>query len=594
MALQSENPEMPATPASARLPLWAVGAIGAVLLTLLGSDVGTQSAPPAARPELVEIFDELRLLRQPQLVDGIPDYTAAAAVQQKKALAEFHARFERLEPSPWPVRDQVDYLLVRSELDMLDYGLHVYRAPSRSPQFYLSSISSFGLSSGATLSRLGQLVRQPAPFDAARTREVIDHMRRIPRILDQAKQNLTEPTQEMSRWALPVLADALQSSRQFARSLAPHVPPDEAGELVLAAEHMGQALADYRQWIEQRLPTMARAEPIGRELYDWLLRRVWLLPYSVHEILQFGEHEYARYLSFTSFEEARTRGLPMPPPAKTTAEYAARTEADEIKIRKFLAETDVLTVPGFVGPYRRTSMPPYLQAFSLWAALSGYPLPDNGVMKYSVPEDHPYTNTYWESIMRVDASTNIFHDGIPGHHFQGVISARHASPIRSRRADRFKSEGWSTYWEETALQLGFYDDRPRSRELIYNFMRLRALRVIIDVKMALGEMTADEGTALLMTVPMDRRIASEEADDFFAAPTGGIVYQIGKIQIEHLLGERRRQLGDRFELKRFHDDLVNAAWVPLELTRWEMTGQGDHARRMLADRTPMPLPSARP
>ena len=190
--------------------------------------------------------------------------------------------------------------------------------------------------------------------------------------------------------------------------------------------------------------------------------------------------------------------------------------------------------------------------------------------------------------MRVDASTNIFHDGIPGHHFQGVVSARHPSPNRTRRSDRFKSEGWSTYWEETGLQLGFYEDRPRSRELIYNFLRLRALRVIIDVKMALGEMSVGEAVAALMTTPMDRRIASEEADDFLAAPTGGIVYLIGKIQIERLLAERRQQLGARFDLRQFHDDLVSAAWVPIELTRWEMTGNGEKVQRMIDDRTPMP------
>ena len=234
-------------------------------------------------------------------------------------------------------------------------------------------------------------------------------------------------------------------------------------------------------------------------------------------------------------------------------------------------------------------MPTYIQTFPDWAALSAYSTPGNGVMKYSVPEDHPFTDTYWEAIMRVDASTNIFHDGIPGHHYQGVVSARHASPIRSQHRDRFKSEGWSTYWEETAVQLGFYDERPRSRELIYNFLRLRAMRVIVDVKMALGEMTVDEGTAALMSIPMDHRIAREEADDFFAAPTGGIVYQIGKMQIERLLGERRGQLGDRFDLREFHDELVAAAWVPLELTRWQMTGRGDNARRMLEDRTPMPF-----
>ncbi len=233
-------------------------------------------------------------------------------------------------------------------------------------------------------------------------------------------------------------------------------------------------------------------------------------------------------------------------------------------------------------------MPAYIQAFPLWAGLSGYRTPGNGVVKYSVPEDHPYTQTYWESVMRVDPSTNIFHDGIPGHHMQGVVSARHSSPIRARHRDRFKSEGWSTYWEETAVQLGFYDDRPKSRELIYNFLRLRAMRVIVDVKMALGEMSVDEATAALMSIPMDRRIASEEADDFFAAPTGGIVYLIGKTQIEELLGERRQQSGSEFSLQHFHDDLLAAAWVPIELTRAEMTGAGEEVLRMIDDRTPMP------
>ena len=134
----------------------------------------------------------------------------------------------------------------------------------------------------------------------------------------------------------------------------------------------------------------------------------------------------------------------------------------------------------------------------------------------------------------------------------------------------------------------FYDKRPRSRELIYNFLRLRALRVIVDVKMALGQMTVDEAVDALMAVPMDRRIASEEADDFFAAPTGGTVYLIGKAQIKRLLAERRLQLGADFNLRQFHDDLVSAAWVPIELTRWEMTERGENVRRMLHDDSAMP------
>ena len=91
---------------------------------------------PAARVDLLEIFDAARALRQPRIVDGIPDYTAAAVDAQRRGLVALRARFDALDPGAWPVRDQVDYLLVRSDLDMLDYGLNVYRATSRSPNFY--------------------------------------------------------------------------------------------------------------------------------------------------------------------------------------------------------------------------------------------------------------------------------------------------------------------------------------------------------------------------------------------------------------------------------------------------------------------------
>ena len=536
----------------------------------------------------MEIFQAAQDLRQPEFVAGIPDFSAAAVERQKAGLAELRSRFDELDPTSWEMSDQVDYLLVRSELDMLDYGLHVYRATSRSPAFYLSSISSFGMLSGAALSGLGRLVQQPPPFPEARAAEIVAHMQSVPGILEQAKRNLTEPTREMSGWALATLADAQPGSRAFAEGLRPHFPAEWIGELDAAAIEMGAALESYRLWIEERLPGMSGAQPIGREMYDWILRRIWLLPFDAEDILRLGEQEYARFLAFTSFEESRNRDLPALAGAMTTAEYAQRTEEEAGAIRRFLQEKGALEIPDYVGPYRRTQMPDYIQAFSLWAGLSGYSTPGNGVVKYSVPEDHPYTRTYWESIMRVDPSTNIFHDGIPGHHLQGIVSARHASPIRAGRRDRFKSEGWSTYWEETAMQLGYYDERPRSRELIYNFMRLRAMRVIVDVKMALGEMSVDEAVAALMTIPMDRRIASEEADDFFAAPTGGIVYLIGKLQIERLLADRRQQLGAEFDLGRFHNDLVAAAWVPIELTRWEMTGNGENVQRMIEDRSPMP------
>lgn len=187
----------------------------AVLVTT-GSAIPAVASENASRDDLTAIFLAVRDLREPRLIDGIPDYSAAAIEAQKARLRELRSSFDALEPSKWPVPDQVDYLIVRSELDMLEYGLRVYRATSRSPNFYLSSISSFGMSSGATLSKLGQLVQQPPPFGEARAQEILEHMGKIPRILEQAKRNPTEPSLEMSRWALPTLANAQRSSEAFA------------------------------------------------------------------------------------------------------------------------------------------------------------------------------------------------------------------------------------------------------------------------------------------------------------------------------------------------------------------------------------------
>ena len=106
--------------------------------------------------------------------------------------------------------------------------------------------------------------------------------------------------------------------------------------------------------------------------------------------------------------------------------------------------------------------------------------------------------------------------------------------------------------------------------------------------MALGEMTKEEAVATLMSTPMDRRIAREEVDDFFTAPTGGIVYLIGKLQIESLLSKRRRQLGDDFRLRTLHDELMTAGWVPLALTEWEMTGESRAVQILFEDRRPLP------
>ena len=104
-------------------------------------------------------------------------------------------------------------------------------------------------------------------------------------------------------------------------------------------------------------------------------------------------------------------------------------------------------------------------------------------------------------------------------------------------------------------------------------MRLRALRVEVDVKLALGLFTLQQGADYLaQTVPMDRATALSEAALFASSPGQAITYQVGKLQVTQLLADARRAQGEKFSLLRFNDFVWSNGNVPIALQRWEMLG----------------------
>ena len=124
------------------------------------------------------------------------------------------------------------------------------------------------------------------------------------------------------------------------------------------------------------------------------------------------------------------------------------------------------------------------------------------------------------------------------------------------------------------LQAGLFDDNPHTREIIYNFMRLRALRVEVDVKLALGEFTLEQAAKYLQEkVPMDEQTSRQEAIAFSTNPGGAMTYQIGKLQILKFLADARMQQGDKFNLRAFHDFVWKNGNVPISLQKWEYFGQ---------------------
>jgi len=109
--------------------------------------------------------------------------------------------------------------------------------------------------------------------------------------------------------------------------------------------------------------------------------------------------------------------------------------------------------------------------------------------------------------------------------------------------------------------------------MIYRYLRLRALRVEVDVQLALGGFTIPQaGEFLQSAAQVDAKTAREEAAGFASNPGFAIGYLIGKLQINRLLADASRQQDAAFRLRDFHDFLWKNGNVPLSLQRLELLG----------------------
>src|SRR6185436_16630944 len=123
------------------------------------------------------------------------------------------------------------------------------------------------------------------------------------------------------------------------------------------------------------------------------------------------------------------------------------------------------------------------------------------------------------------------------------------------------------------------DGRPRSRELIYILIAQRAARALGDLRMH-GDQISIEDAAKFTSANTPRgwlslsgNLVRGEQHLYLQQPAYGTSYLIGKIQIERLIADRKRQLGDKFTLQGFMDEFDAVGLIPISLVRWQLTGE---------------------
>lgn len=167
---------------------------------------------------------------------------------------------------------------------------------------------------------------------------------------------------------------------------------------------------------------------------------------------------------------------------------------------------------------------------------------------------------------RINNEAVAYHEGVPGHHMQ-ISIAQTLPDIPKFRLHGFYSayaEGWALYSEELGKEIGFYQD-PVSDYGRLNSELFRAVRLVVDTGIHDKNWSREKVIDYMHANDANDALAQTEADRYIAWPGQALAYKMGQLTIRRLREEARTQLGPKFDIKAFHDQILNGGAMPLDL-----------------------------
>src|SRR5262249_48688370 len=243
-------------------------------------------------------------------------------------------------------------------------------------------------------------------------------LRRIPKMLTDGKANLARAAvKPFALVTLDLLRDLRPRLSQVARELKPRLAGQSAEQIEQATEEAIAALEDWRAWLEAQAPTMSEELGVGRDGYLFFLQQVALMPFTPEQLLAMGRQEWERSIAFEAVAQERAKGWPELPIFPDAHAQMAREEEDEIKIRRFLEERNILTVPDLIQHYRNLPLPAYVEPLATLGVVDDLTSPtrlDEHGVRY-IPQPAPNLG-YFELSSARDPRPLIVHEGVPGHY----------------------------------------------------------------------------------------------------------------------------------------------------------------------------------
>ena len=512
--------------------------------------------------------------------DQLDDFSQKAIDDDLDQSKKFLVRFEAIDTSGFPEQEALNKTLMVRDLRM---GLEGARfKPWEMP------VSQF---SGVHID-LPQLVSLLSFQTVKDYDDYISRLKQIPRLFDQTEiqmrkgmaeglmppRILLEKVVEQANGIASKAPDASPFAEPFAKfpesiSAADQKRLREQGLAAISASVL-PAYVEFTKFVREDYAPKGRAEPglwslaDGPARYAFLVKESTTTDLSPEEIHQIGlaqvkeiEARMLEVVNQLGYKDLKSFGASLP----TNPKVHAHSRQEIVDLYQKYIDQMYPKLPLMFGrlPKAKLEVMP-IEEFREKQASTHYV---EGSQDGSRPA-HIMVNTgNFEKGTTLDIETTAYHEGVPGHHMQIAIAQElpQLPPFRQNEYYTAYTEGWALYAERLGKEVGFFQD-PYSYYGHLQDDMLRAIRLVVDTGFHYKHWTRQQVVDFFHDhSAIDEYEVQSETDRYMAVPAQALGYKIGQLEILKLRQYAKDQLGDKFNLSNFHDEVLSAGALPLDV-----------------------------
>ena len=218
---------------------------------------------------LLQLCKELRILERTSLPNAVPDYRSQTIIKTQQTLLQYKGRLQKTDTTGWPINQQVDYVLLRAEMNALDYNCRILKPWVRDPAFYVlvfNEQSDTPDHEGPTSFAAIELWNYTFPLSINDAKKLTAQLKIIPPLYEQAKINLTGNARDLWSAGTGDIKGQMELLDELTKKTT-----NDSYELKNAIATAKQATLKLIDWLQKELPKKNGPSGIGKENYTWHL-----------------------------------------------------------------------------------------------------------------------------------------------------------------------------------------------------------------------------------------------------------------------------------------------------------------------------------